>query len=456
MNMHAESINPSTGTLIASYPWFTEARVESCLNDAAVAFTDHRKTSFSERAGKMRRIADLLEANASEYGILMVSEMGKPLSQAVGEANKCAWVCRYYADHAEQMLQVEEVDTDASRAYVTYQALGPILAVMPWNYPFWQVIRFASPAIMAGNVALLKHAPNVSGCALAIESLFQEAGFEKGVFQTLIVDTEAVKEIVADDRVRATTLTGSSRAGRVVGALSGGALKPSVMELGGSDPFIVLEDAPLDKAVSTAVASRMQNNGQSCIAAKRFIVEEGIADEFEDRLVESVKQLAVGDPMKPDTDIGPLARADLRDALDDQVRRSVREGAVLAVGGRPLEGPGFYYAPTVLTDVREGSVAFEEELFGPVAAVIRAKNPDDAVRLANGTPYGLGGAVFTSDLELGERIAGELEVGCAFVNAMVKSDPRLPFGGTKASGYGRELSYHGLKEFVNTKTVWIG
>ncbi len=450
-----ESVNPSTGERLATYAVHSPAEIEGCISRATRAFRSHRSTSFDERSGKVNHLAELLASGAEEFARLMTREMGKPISQAIAEAKKCAWVCRYYAENAEKMLADAPVDTDAHRSYVSFQPLGPILAVMPWNFPFWQVLRFAAPAVMAGNVALLKHASNVTGCALAIESLFREAGFEEGIFQSLIVPHDALESVISDRRIRATTLTGSEFAGRSVGAASGRNLIPAVLELGGSDPFIVLADAPLKETVHMAVQARMQNNGQSCIAAKRFIVEEPLAEAFTEQLVSAVESMSVGDPMHPATELGPLAREDLRETVRDQVERAVSGGARIATGGHVLQGPGFYFQPTVLTDVLPGSVAFEEEIFGPVAPITVARDAEHALSLANDSPYGLGAAVFTADIERGEKIALAIEAGCTFVNAMVKSDPRLPFGGIKDSGYGRELSEFGIREFVNVKTVWI-
>ncbi|MDX1547996.1 MAG: NAD-dependent succinate-semialdehyde dehydrogenase [Rhodothermales bacterium] len=450
------SVNPADGTEIERYEPFGEDAIDACLDRAADAFARHRRTSFAERAEKMRRAASILEDRAGEWGRLMTREMGKPIAQARAEAEKCAWVCRFYADHAESFMADEPAETDARRSYVAYQPLGPVLAVMPWNFPFWQVMRFAAPALMAGNVGLLKHASNVTGCALAIERIFREAGFDGDEFQTLVVGSGAVEGIVEDRRIRAATLTGSEGAGRAVGGQAGRHLKPSVLELGGSDPFIVLADADLDQAVSVGVQARMQNNGQSCIAAKRFILEEAIAEEYVARYAERCEAMTVGDPMDEATDLGPLAREDVRDDIHDQVWRAIGDGATIATGGEPLDRAGYYYAPTVLAGVEPGSVAFTEEIFGPVAAMIVARDADHAVALANDTAFGLGGAVFTQDRDKGEQVALQLEVGCAFVNEMVKSDPRLPFGGVKDSGYGRELSHHGLRAFVNAKTVWVG
>jgi succinate-semialdehyde dehydrogenase / glutarate-semialdehyde dehydrogenase len=453
--MSIESINPADGTVIEQYSALKPSELESRLDAASAAFKRHRRTSFQERSEKLIRCADLLEERSKSLGELMTREMGKPIKQAIAEAEKCAWVCRYYAENAEGQLADQNVETDAGKSYVAFQPLGPILAIMPWNFPFWQVFRFAAPALMAGNVALLKHASNVSGCAIAIEDILREAGFDGDEFQTLLVGSDAVEDVINDDRIRAVTLTGSEGAGMAVGAAASKAIKPSVLELGGSDPFIVLADADLDLAIKTAVSARMQNNGQSCIAAKRFIVEDDVYDRFLDRFVSEVERMKIGDPMDESTELGPLARADLRDDIHDQVERAIAEGARLMTGGRKLDRPGFFYAPTILADVAPGTVAFEEEIFGPVASVICARDEEHAVALANDTTFGLGGSVFTRDAAKGERVARELEVGCAFVNEMVKSDPRLPFGGVKRSGYGRELAEFGIREFVNIKTIWI-
>ena len=454
--MRLLSINPATGEEIQHYDPFSADEIDARIARAEAAFARHRRTSFAERAAKMNRAAAILEDRADDWGRLMTLERGKPIRQARAEATKCAWVCRFYAEHAADFLQNEVVGTDAARSYVAYQPLGPVLAVMPWNFPFWQVLRFAAPALMAGNVGLLKHASNVTGCALAIEAILRAAGFDDDEFQTLLASSSAVAGLIGDARVKAATLTGSDAAGRAVGGQAGAQIKPSVLELGGSDPFIVLADADLDRAAEVGVAARMQNNGQSCIAAKRFIVEQPVAEAFADRFVERVEAMIVGDPMDEAIDLGPIARADLRDEIHDQVQRAVAEGATLRTGGYALDGPGFFYAPTVLTGVTPGTVAFQEEIFGPIAAIIIADDTDHAVELANASPFGLGGAVFTEDRAKGEQVALRLEVGCAFVNGMVKSDPRLPFGGVKESGYGRELSHHGIREFVNIKTVWIG
>jgi succinate-semialdehyde dehydrogenase/glutarate-semialdehyde dehydrogenase len=418
-------------------------------------FAANRERSFAERARCLKRAAKMLEEEAETYGALMTREMGKPLAQAIGEAEKCTWVCRYYAEHGADFLADESVDTDAKKSYVAYEPLGPVLAVMPWNYPFWQVLRFGAPALMAGNAILLKHAPNVTGCAQAIESLLRDAGFSEHEVQVLQVDEETVGTVLADDRVRGATLTGSVSAGQAVAQQAAAQVKPTVLELGGSDPFIVCADADLEAAASVGCRARMQNNGQSCIAAKRFIVERPVLDAFTERLVDEVESLTVGDPTDRRTDVGPMARDDLRAEVHDQVERAIGEGAVALAGGHTLERDGLFYAPTVLSDVEPGSVAFTEEIFGPVASVVAADDPDHAVALANATRFGLGGSIFTEDLAKGEEMARALDVGCAFVNEMTKSDPRLPFGGIKDSGYGRELSHHGIREFVNAKTVWV-
>lgn len=453
--MSIQSINPATGKVIGRFEELSSEGLDKRIARAAEAFERHSRTSLASRSDRMNRAASILEERARDFARTMTLEMGKPFIQAVAEAQKCARVCRYYAENAERFLEPEIIQTDASKSYVTFQPLGPILAVMPWNFPFWQVFRFTAPALMAGNVALLKHASNVMGCAQEIESLLREAGFDQDEFQALTISSGRVAQVIGDHRVKAATLTGGEGAGKSLGSLSGQELKPSVLELGGSDPFIVLADADLDRAVEVGVKSRMQNNGESCIAAKRFIVEESVWKEFTDRFARRVEELVVGDPMDEDTDIGPLATEQTLTSVHDQVQRSVEQGAKILMGGERLDREGFFYVPTILVDVEPGMVAFDEEIFGPIASIIRARDADHAVELANQCPLGLGGAVFTEDLKKGEEIALRLEVGCAFVNGMVKSDPRLPFGGVKASGYGRELSRYGMLEFVNIKTVWI-
>jgi succinate-semialdehyde dehydrogenase/glutarate-semialdehyde dehydrogenase len=402
----------------------------------------------------MARAAEILESEKEAFGRIMAAEMGKTLKSAMDEAAKSAWGCRYYAEHAERFLADEVVDTTASRSFVTYQPIGPVLAVMPWNFPFWQVFRFAAPALMAGNVGLLKHASNVPQCALAIEEIFRRAGFPEGVFQTLLIETDQVKSVIEDRRVAAVTLTGSNAAGSQVASAAGRAIKKSVLELGGSDPFIVMPGADLAAAAATAVKARVVNNGQSCIAAKRFIVAEPVADEFERLFVAGMEALVVGDPMDPKTDVGPLAtEAQLR-TIAEQVERSVRAGARILTGGRKLDRQGWYYAPTVLSGVTPESPAYYEEVFGPVALLFRVKGIDEAIRLANDSPFGLGASAWTRSDADRQRFVTDLEAGMVFINAMVASDPRMPFGGVKESGYGRELSGHGIREFVNIKSVW--
>lgn len=453
--MAFRSINPATEEEIARYPAHDADEIDERLDRAVAAFEVNRQRTISARADRMEKAADLLEKHSQRLGELMTREMGKPITQAVGEAEKCAWVCRYYAENAGRFLADAPVDTGARKSFVAYEPLGPILAVMPWNFPLWQVFRFSAPALMAGNTVLLKHAPNTQGCANAIADLLEDAGFSDRELQVLRAPEEKVSAVVHDRRVRGATLTGSVGAGRAVGADAGGAVKPSVLELGGSDPFIVLDDADLDRAVEVGRQARMQNNGQSCIAAKRFILHRDIADAFTRKFIRAVEDMTVGDPMDEMTDLGPLARADLCGGIHDQVERAIGAGAVAATGGHTLDRDGFYYAPTVLTDVEPGTVAFEEEIFGPVASLVVADDVTDAVELANDSRFGLGATVFTEDRARGERIARRLEVGCAFVNEMVKSDPRLPFGGVKDSGYGRELAQHGIREFVNAKTIWV-
>lgn len=450
------TINPTTGSEIATYDLLTAAAIEAALVRAEAAYREHRALSLTDRAERLTRTADLLEADQRRYASLMTCEMGKPIQQALAEVEKCAWVCRYYAEHGETFLADEEREAGAGRrSFVAYQPVGPVLAVMPWNYPFWQVFRFAAPALMAGNVGLLKHAKNVIGCGNAIEEVFREAGFVEGAFQHLPVETDAVAGIIADRRVRAVTLTGSEGAGAAVARAAGNALKPTVLELGGSDAFIVLADADLDRALDIGVTARTQNNGQSCIAAKRFILEAPVAETFTEGLAERMAALTVGDPKDPSTDVGPLAREDLRNEVHDQVRRAVDDGAEILTGGTIPKEKGFFYPPTVLGGVTEGTVAFDEEIFGPVASVIVAEDADDAVRLANASRFGLGGAVFTEDRAQGERVARAMESGACFINQMTKSHPNLPFGGVKDSGYGRELSRQGIRAFVNAKTIWM-
>jgi succinate-semialdehyde dehydrogenase / glutarate-semialdehyde dehydrogenase len=453
--MPIQTVNPATGEVLETFDALTPAQVEEKLARADRAFRAYRKTSFDQRRAWMRRAAEILEAEKEDFGRLMTTEMGKTLKSAIAEAEKCAWACRYYVDHAERFLSDEVVETSAAKSLVRYQPLGPVLAVMPWNFPFWQVFRFAAPALMAGNVGLLKHASNVPRCALAIEDVFRRAGFPEGAFQALLVGPEAVAGILDDPRVKAATLTGSTPAGSSVAERAGRNLKKTVLELGGSDPFIVLPSADLAAAAKTAAKARCINNGQSCIAAKRFIVHEAVADDFTAAFVREMEALRVGAPLDDGVDLGPLATEKIRDEVDEQVRRSVEKGARVLTGGAVPEGRGWFYPPTVLTDIPEDAPAYREEVFGPVALLFRVPDAGAAVALANDSPFGLGSAVWTRDEADVRRFTDEIEAGMVFVNAMVASDPRLPFGGVKQSGYGRELGSLGIREFVNIKTVWI-
>jgi succinate-semialdehyde dehydrogenase/glutarate-semialdehyde dehydrogenase len=453
--MAIASINPMTGKTLKTFEPLNESEINEKLQRAADTFRSYRDTTFAEREPLMQRAAEILETEKNEFARLMTTEMGKPIKGAVSEAEKCAWVCRYYAENARHHLADEIIATNASKSYVRFQPLGPVLAVMPWNFPFWQVFRFAAPALMAGNVGLLKHASNVPQCALAIEDIFLRAGFPEGAFQTLLVGSDAVTRILEDDRVVAATLTGSEPAGRNVASIAGKQIKKVVLELGGSDPFIVMPSAELKAAVTTAVTARTINNGQSCIAAKRFIVAAEIYDEFERRFVEEMKALRVGDPLDEATDIGPLATEQILKDVDEQVKTSVATGALVLTGGKKLDRSGNYYEPTVLVNIPPDSPASCEEIFGPVAMLFRVKSIDEAIDLANATTFGLGAAAWTNEHNEQERLSEELEAGSVFINGMVASDPRLPFGGIKNSGYGRELSEFGIREFVNIKTVWI-
>jgi succinate-semialdehyde dehydrogenase / glutarate-semialdehyde dehydrogenase len=453
------SVDPATGDEVASYPTFTTGELEAAVAAADEAQQAWRDASFDERARLLTEAARLLRERQEQYATLITQEMGKPIAEARAEIDKCAWTCEFYAEHAAEFLASETVRTAADDSFVTYEPLGVVLAIMPWNFPFWQVTRFAAPALMAGNGGLLKHAPNVSGCALAFDAVLNDAGFPDGLFRTLLVDESTVAEttagLLADPRIAAVTITGSDRAGAHVAAVAGRALKKSVLELGGSDPFVVLADADLPAVAVQAARSRFLNSGQSCLAAKRFVVEEPVADEFEGRFVDAVEALAVGNPLDPATRVGPLARADLVDGLDRQVRESVARGARVLTGGKRIGDRGCFYAPTVLTNVRPGMPAYDEETFGPVAAVIRVTDEAQAIGVANDTVYGLGASVWTQDVERGLRVARQLQSGAVFVNAVVASDPRLPFGGIKRSGYGRELSAAGIREFTNLRTYWV-
>ena len=450
-----KSINPATLEEIKTYREMNSEEINQILTNSDKSFESWKNTSFSHRAEKMKAAGAVLRKNREELSRLMTMEMGKPIAQSRGEIDKCAWVCEFYAEHSEKYLSDEKVETDAGNSFITYRPLGVILAIMPWNFPFWQVFRFAAPNLMAGNAGVLKHSSNVTGCGLAIENIFREAGFPEELFRTLIVPSSGVEAIIKHDKVKAVTLTGSVPAGKAVAAAAGAVLKKSLLELGGSDPYIILEDADLEKASELCAASRLLNGGQSCIAAKRFIIVEQVYDKFEKLFVDKMKSRIMGDPMKEVTDIGPQARTDLRNELHSQVLRSVECGAKVLLGGKIPNINGAYYPPTILSNVLPDSPANKEELFGPVAALINAKDEDDAIRIANDTVFGLGAAVFTNDVARGEKIAREkLTAGNCFVNDFVKSDPRLPFGGVKESGYGRELSIFGIREFVNIKTVY--
>ena len=453
--MSVQSINPATGEVIETFEETAPDALARILERADAASREWRRTPVPERAERLRAAGRVLRERKDGYARTMALEMGKPLAQGVGEAEKCAWVCDYYAEHGAAFLADQPHPSDASRSYVRFEALGPVLAIMPWNFPFWQVFRFAAPALVAGNAGILKHAPNVPRCAIEIENVLHDAGFPDGLFRAVFLSNEAAAGVIADERVRAVTLTGSDRAGSQVGEQAGRHLKKTVLELGGSDPFIVLDDADVERAAQTAAEARLINSGQSCIAAKRFIVVERVAERFLERLTSEMRARKIGDPLDPTTQVGPQARLDLRANLHRQVQESVKRGARLVLGGELPAGRGAFYPPTVLVAVEPGMPAFDQETFGPVAAVIRAKDEAAAIRLANASPYGLGASVWTADTKRGERVAREVEAGSVFVNGLVKSDPRLPFGGVKRSGYGRELSEYGLREFVNIKTVWV-
>ena len=454
--MAIASINPTTGETLKTFDALSAKQIDEKLRLSADTFHTYRRTPFSERTRMMLRAAEILETRKHEFAKVMTTEMGKPLKAAVSEAEKCAWVCRYYAETVQEHLADKVVETNARKSYVRFQPLGPVLAVMPWNFPFWQVFRFAAPALMAGNVGLLKHASNVPQCALAIEEIFRDAGFPAGAFQTLLIGANEVEGILNDARVVAATLTGSEPAGRSVASIAGKQIKKTVLELGGSDPFIVMPSANLNEAVTIAVKARTINNGQSCIAAKRFIVASEIYEEFERRFVSEMQKLKIGDPMEDSTDIGPLATPQIVNDLDEQVKRAVASGARVLTGGNKLNRPGNFYEPTVLVNVDLNAPVSCEEIFGPVAMLFRASNIDEAIRIANATTFGLGSAAWTNDSKEQAQFIDELEAGCVFINGMVASDPRLPFGGVKSSGYGRELAQFGIREFVNIKTVWIG
>ncbi|MDT7725605.1 MAG: succinate-semialdehyde dehydrogenase / glutarate-semialdehyde dehydrogenase [Actinomycetota bacterium] len=453
--MAIATIDPATGERVRSFEALTDAEVAGKLSKAAEAFREYRRTSYGERARLLSRAAEILDGEADELARIATLEMGKTLASAVAEVHKSATGCRWYADHAEEMLADEPWPVKNGKAYTRYEPLGPVLAVMPWNFPYWQVFRFAAPALMAGNVGLLKHASNVPQVALAIEDVFRRAGFADGVFQTLLIPSSAVEALVGDERVRAVTLTGSEPAGRKIGEAAGRNIKTSVLELGGSDVFIVMPSADLDAAVDGAVTSRTLNNGQSCVNAKRFVVHENVADEFTRRFVERMAGLTVGDPMDSGTDLGPLSSQDAVETLDQQVNDTVAAGATLLTGGKPLDGPGNYYPPTVLADIPDGSPGHREEFFGPVALLWRVADADSAIRIANDSPFGLGGSAWTTDPAEQQRFVNEVETGMMYINKFTESTPEVPFGGVKNSGYGRELAAFGPRSFVNAKTVWI-
>jgi succinate-semialdehyde dehydrogenase/glutarate-semialdehyde dehydrogenase len=453
--MAIDSINPSTGERLATFPEMTTQEVDTILAAAVRAQKEWVKVPFAKRAEPMRRVAALLKERAPELARLMALEMGKPLKDGVGEANKCAWACEHYADHAEGYLTPRPEPSDASRSYVRFDPLGVILAVMPWNYPYWQVFRFIAPHLMAGNGGLLKHASNVPQCALSIEKLMHDAGFPKDLFRTLLIGSKAVRPVILDERIAAATITGSEAAGKSVAAAAGEGLKPSVLELGGSDPFIVLADADVDQAAKVGATARLLNAGQSCICAKRFIVEAPVYAAYLEKLTAAMKAVRMGDPLDPASEIGPQARTDLRDEMHVLVEQSVREGARVVMGCQVPKGPGAYYPVSILADVKRDNVAAREELFGPVAVVMKADSADHAVEIANDSKFGLGASLWTRDPAQIERLVPRIEAGAVFVNGLVKSDPRLPFGGVKTSGYGRELGLEGIRAFVNTKTVWV-
>jgi succinate-semialdehyde dehydrogenase/glutarate-semialdehyde dehydrogenase len=451
-----QSVNPATGAVIERFEATSPEQVDAALERARRAFLRWRDTDFDERGGLMRRVAGLLRERRAELARIATLEMGKPITEALAEVEKCTWNCEFYAAQGQSFLEPLDTPSNAAESYVEFLPLGVVLAIMPWNFPYWQVMRFAAPALMAGNVAVLKHASNVSRCALEIARLVRDAGAPDGLFQTLLISGTEAERLIADPRIAAVTLTGSGPAGSAVASAAGRAIKKTVLELGGSDYFLVLDDADLDAAAATAVRSRFQNSGQTCIAAKRFIALDLVAEPFERRLLDGVARLRVGDPLDPETQIGPLARTDLRDTLDEQVRRSVAMGARIVVGGHMLAGSGYFYAPTVLTEVTTEMPIWREETFGPVAPIIRARELEVAVALANDSVFGLGGNLWTRDLVRGRRVARRLESGNCFINGMTASDPRLPFGGIKQSGYGRELGAFGIREFTNVQTVWIG
>lgn len=453
--MSIATVNPATGETLKTFEPLTSTEIEAKLAKAEQTFKSYRQTSFSQRSQWLRQAAHILERDKVELGKIMTLEMGKTLISAIAEAEKCALVCRYYADHGAEFLKDVAVETDAGKSFIRYQPLGVILAVMPWNFPLWQVFRFVAPTVMAGNVGVLKHASNVPQCALKIEEIVKEAGFPEGVFQTLLIGASQVEQVINDDRVKAATLTGSEPAGASLASAAGKQIKKTVLELGGSDPLIVMPSADLEASLACGVTSRMLSNGQCCISSKRFILHESVADEFEKLVIAKFQALKVGDPMDESTDLGPLATPGILKDLDEQVQKSVQMGAKVLLGGKPLDRVGNFYPPTLLTDIPSNSPADKDEFFGPVASLFRVKNIEEAIALANSTIFGLGASCWTNDLEEQERFINEIEAGAVFINGLVKSDPRLPFGGIKRSGYGRELGVHGIQEFCNIKTVWV-
>jgi succinate-semialdehyde dehydrogenase / glutarate-semialdehyde dehydrogenase len=453
--MAIASINPATGELLKRFDAHIDAEIESALDRAVSAFEKHRRSSFAERAAKLQHAAEILEKDREHFARIITAEMGKLLRGSVDEIEKCARGCRYYAEHGEKFLSEQTFSSDAGRSYVRYEPLGAVLAIMPWNFPFWQVFRFAAPALMAGNVGVLKHASNVPQCALAIEKIFRDAGFGPGVFQTLLIENETVEKIIRDPRVKAVTLTGSERAGSAVASTAGREIKKSVLELGGSDPFIVMPSANLDDAISTGVKSRMVNSGQSCIAAKRFIVADAIYEKYVAQFVEKMQKMKLGDPVDETTEVAPLSSENILRGVDEQVAKSVAAGAKILCGGKRADRAGYFYEPTVLAEIPEGAPAYREEVFGPVALFFRARDREEAVAIANDSTFGLGASVWTNEPAEQQFFSRELESGMVFVNAMVASDPRVPFGGVKRSGYGRELGAEGIREFTNVKTIWI-
>jgi succinate-semialdehyde dehydrogenase/glutarate-semialdehyde dehydrogenase len=450
-----KAINPATNELIKNYDEHTSDEVKRIVDKVDEEFLKWRQVPFAQRSKLMHKAAELLRNNKDRYARTITTEMGKVISESQSEVEKCAWVCDYYADNAEDFLADEKIETDAGKSFVAFQPLGVVLAIMPWNFPFWQVFRFAAPALMAGNGGVLKHASNVPGSALLIEEIFREAGFPENIFRTLLIGASKVEAVITNDKIKAVTLTGSEPAGMQVASTAGHELKKTVLELGGSDPYIVLEDAEITACVNTAVKARMINAGQSCIAAKRFIVVESMLEQFEKEHVQIMKSLKMGDPLDDETQVGALARMDLLEDLDAQVQKSIREGAKLLLGGKKAEGKGAFYLPTVLSNVKKGMPVYSEETFGPVSAIIPVADEEEAIKVANDSSFGLGASVWSKDIKKGEEAARRIESGAVFVNGMTKSDPRLPFGGIKRSGYGRELSHYGIKEFVNIKTIWI-